>query len=172
MRSLTISNLFHYCGLLSTALSLSTQMKFGLNVRKKAQPRPMFSRRNQLGQDDDDDEQEDEQQQQNQQNAKKQHRAIVNQQLGQSTKVTKKVAEQHAKALEEDANIFDYDAVYDDLKEAERLKREAQKGVDTKKVIQEHPYHYYCVDLSDMCHYSQNTSRHFWKQPRHAKRID
>lgn len=124
-------------------------MKFGLNVRKKAQPRPMFSRRNQLGQDDDDDEQEDEQQQQNQQNAKKQHRAIVNQQLGQSTKMTKKVAEQHAKALEEDANIFDYDAVYDDLKEAERLKREAQKGVDTKKVIQEHPY--YCMDLSDMC---------------------
>ncbi|CDS03279.1 hypothetical protein LRAMOSA00681 [Lichtheimia ramosa] len=108
-------------------------MKFGLNVRKKAQPRPMFSRRNQLGQDDDDEEQDDDQQQQQQQNAKKQHRARVNQQLGESTRVNKKVAEQHAKALEEDANIFDYDAVYDDLKEAERLKREAQKGVDTKK---------------------------------------
>ncbi|KAI9323791.1 coiled-coil domain-containing protein 55-domain containing protein [Dichotomocladium elegans] len=108
-------------------------MKFGLNVRKQAKPRPMFSRSNAF--DRSDDEGEDEVQQQNDGSSKKQqqHRSNVNQQLTQSSRMTKKVAEQHAKALEEDAHIFDYDAVYDDLKEAERLKKEAAKGPDTKK---------------------------------------
>jgi hypothetical protein len=41
--------------------------------------------------------------------------------------------EEHSKAIEQDPTIFDYDAVYDDLKEAERKKKEATKGPTEKK---------------------------------------
>ncbi|KAI8143232.1 coiled-coil domain-containing protein 55-domain containing protein [Fennellomyces sp. T-0311] len=100
-------------------------MKFGLNVKSK-KPRGLFTPRNTFQQDDDSDVEEAP-------NDQKAHRSNVNQQLSKSSTVSKKIAEQHAKALEEDANIFDYDSVYDDLKEAERLKKEAMKGPETKK---------------------------------------
>jgi hypothetical protein len=48
--------------------------------------------------------------------------------------MTKKIEIEQKMALKEDPNIFDYDAVYDDLKEAERVKKEALKGPATKKV--------------------------------------
>lgn len=111
----------------SNSVSFSTKMKFGLNVKSK-KPRGVFTPRNAFQQEDDSSDNEDS-------NDQKSHRSTVNQQLSKSGTITKKIAEQHAKALEEDANIFDYDAVYDDLKQAERLKKEATKGPETKKVM-------------------------------------
>lgn len=101
------------------------KMKFGLNVPAKKKTTVAFNRHNTFAQQDPDDEEEQTQ---------VGHRANVNQQLSQQSATNKKIAEQHAKALEEDANIFDYDAVYDDLKEAERIKKEALKGPNSKKV--------------------------------------
>lgn len=101
------------------------KMKFGLNVPAKKKTQAVLNRHSTFAQQDPDDEEEQ---------AQTSHRANVNQQLSQQSVTNKKIAEQHAKALEEDANIFDYDAVYDDLKEAERKKKEALKGPDSKKV--------------------------------------
>ncbi|KAG2218943.1 hypothetical protein INT45_004635 [Circinella minor] len=118
-------------------------MKFGLNVLNSKKPRGRFQQRNAFGQDESDESGDDNDQQQQQQrtgsssnsNKKKleQQRNSVNQQLSKTSVTSKKIAEQHAKALEEDANIFDYDAVYDDLKQAEQIKKEALKGPETKK---------------------------------------
>lgn len=118
------------------------KMKFRLNIPAKKAANATINRhttfesRRVFGQDEGDEEEEEEQEQDTAGDKKKAkgHRANVNQQLLQSSVMSKKIAEQHAKALEEDANIFDYDAVYDDLKEAERLKREALKGPESTKV--------------------------------------
>ncbi|KAI7862072.1 coiled-coil domain-containing protein 55-domain containing protein [Spinellus fusiger] len=61
------------------------------------------------------------------------HQKVVNQQLSGYKTDTKKITEQLQKAVEEDPTIFDYDAVYDDLKDAEKKQKEATKSVDTKK---------------------------------------
>ncbi|KAI9273060.1 coiled-coil domain-containing protein 55-domain containing protein [Phascolomyces articulosus] len=115
-------------------------MKFGLNIAKSKQPRGRFTQRNAFAQDESEESGDDDQQQQQsgsssskKKNDKQQHKNTVNQQLSKTSTINKKIAEQHAKALEEDANIFDYDAVYDDLKQAEQIKKEALKGPETKK---------------------------------------
>lgn len=117
-------------------------MKFGLNVVNSKKPRGRFQQRNAFAQDESDESGDDNDQQQQtgssssskKKDHKQQHRSNVNQQLSKASLTSKKIAEQHAKAIEEDANIFDYDAVYDDLKQAEQIKKEALKGPETKKV--------------------------------------
>ncbi|KAI9093117.1 coiled-coil domain-containing protein 55-domain containing protein, partial [Phlyctochytrium arcticum] len=49
--------------------------------------------------------------------------------LVQSTK-SRLADEEHKKALEEDPNVFDYDAVYDDLKKGELEKRQSRDNPD------------------------------------------
>ncbi|KAL0092589.1 coiled-coil domain-containing protein 55-domain containing protein [Phycomyces blakesleeanus] len=117
-------------------------MKFGLNTTKK-KVAPVINKALMFSQHDEEDDEEEGQEQQgrgagsnaknkkNQQ--KKQHLTTINQQLSGYKTITKKIAEEHQKALEEDPNIFDYDAVYDDLKEAEKQQKEAMKSTDTKK---------------------------------------
>ncbi|KAG0168950.1 hypothetical protein DFQ28_011385 [Apophysomyces sp. BC1034] len=110
------------------------KMKFGLNVPAKKKAQPTFNRHNAFTrQGHQDDEVEEEEQVQEQSKAKsKSHRTAINQQLSSLKTASKKVSEEHTKALEEDPNIFDYDAVYDDLKNAERKQKEAMKTADTK----------------------------------------
>ncbi|KAL9549121.1 hypothetical protein MBANPS3_005366 [Mucor bainieri] len=110
-------------------------MKFGLNLQKKKTTgaNPMLRRANAFGDASDDDDEEAEQQALQDQSKKAQKaKAQVNRQLSSYNTMTKKIAEQQAKALEEDPNIFDYDAVYDDLKEAENKKKEAVKPSSKK----------------------------------------
>lgn len=109
------------------------RMQFGLNLQKKkpttkAAP---IRRANAFG---DDSEEEEEEQVQDPHGKKKNQKAKdqVNRQLSGYNTITKKIAEEQAKALEEDPNIFDYDAVYDDLKDAEKKKKEAVKPTDKK----------------------------------------
>ncbi|CEI92342.1 hypothetical protein RMCBS344292_06603 [Rhizopus microsporus] len=105
-------------------------MKFGLNLQKKKpiHPTPRLDRSSAFGGDSD-----DEQDAQDQKQAGQKAKAQVNRQLASYKTTTKKLQELHTKALEEDPNIFDYDAVYDDLKEAERKQKEATKGPQEKK---------------------------------------
>ncbi|KAI9006252.1 coiled-coil domain-containing protein 55-domain containing protein [Phycomyces nitens] len=110
------------------------KMKFGLNMTTKKKAAPVISRAAMFSQQEDDEPEEENQETPNaKKNQKKKHLTTINQQLSSYKTVTKKVAEEHQKALEEDPNIFDYDAVYDDLKEAEKQQKEAMKSVDTKK---------------------------------------
>lgn len=101
------------------------RMQFGLNLQKKktttAKP---VQRANAFGDQSDDEEEQD---QQVEDTKGKKAKAQVNRQLSSYNTMTKKIAEEQAKALEEDPNIFDYDAVYDDLKDAEKKKKEAVK---------------------------------------------
>lgn len=109
-------------------------MKFGLNLQKKKTPTlARIPKKSAFGDSMSDDEEEEQQPQNNNKSAK----SKVNRQLSSYNTMTKKIAEEQAKALEEDPNIFDYDAVYDDLKEVERKKKEAVKPTSTKpKYIQ------------------------------------
>ncbi|CEP14412.1 hypothetical protein [Parasitella parasitica] len=110
-------------------------MKYGLNLQKKKAPnasKPIFRRANAFGDASEDDEDDDNVEEQEQTKKNQKAKAQVNKQLSSYNTMTKKIAEQQAKALEEDPNIFDYDAVYDDLKDAERKKKEAVKP-STKK---------------------------------------
>lgn len=109
-------------------------MKFGLNLQKKKATgaNPLLRRANAFGDASDDDEEEEEQGLQDQGKKTQKAKAQVNRQLSNYNTMTKKIAEQQAKALEEDPNIFDYDAVYDDLKEAENKKKEAVKPSSKK----------------------------------------
>ncbi|KAI8099758.1 coiled-coil domain-containing protein 55-domain containing protein [Halteromyces radiatus] len=118
-------------------------MKFGLNLSKKkttftrsvSTPAAAFNLH-----DDDDDEDKDTQQLSAKEQAKRQ-RQKINQQLTTSAGTTlanQKVKEAQEQALLEDPTIFDYDAVYDDLKQAEQEQkaRQAKKdghGDDNKK---------------------------------------
>jgi hypothetical protein len=107
------------------------KMKFGLNLQKKKAPiNPTMRHSNAFGtaEADSDTDEEKEQEISTSKQAKKQ----VNRQLSSYNTMTKKIAEEQAKALEEDPNIFDYDAVYDDLKEVENKKREAVKPTSKK----------------------------------------
>ncbi|KAI8885090.1 hypothetical protein K501DRAFT_164152, partial [Backusella circina FSU 941] len=102
-------------------------MKFGLNLqKKKTLGKPILNKKNAFG---DQSDSEDEQEPQTTQNAKNK----INKQLTSYNTMTKKIEYEQKMALKEDPNIFDYDAVYDDLKEAERVKKEALKGPATKK---------------------------------------
>ncbi|KAI7897686.1 coiled-coil domain-containing protein 55-domain containing protein [Cokeromyces recurvatus] len=112
-------------------------MKFGLNLQKKKAPiNSTILRKPSAFANTTDDELENEEEDtlQNESNSKKNQKARtqVNRQLSGYNTMTKKIAEEQAKALEEDPTIFDYDAVYDDLKEVERKKKEALKP-DSKK---------------------------------------
>lgn len=109
-------------------------MQFGLNLqKKKVTTKAMPVRRaNAFG--DESEEEEEEEHVQDPRGKKKNQKAKdqVNRQLSSYNTMTKKIAEEQAKALEEDPNIFDYDAVYDDLKDAEKKKKEAVKPTDKK----------------------------------------
>ncbi|KAI8388083.1 coiled-coil domain-containing protein 55-domain containing protein [Radiomyces spectabilis] len=109
-------------------------MKFGLNISAK-KAKPMFqAKRSAFGQQDDSEsEHEDIESSDARSKTKKKERQQVNQQLASLKTTNKKITEEHAKALEEDPNIFDYDAVYDDLKEVERKKKETLKGKEDKR---------------------------------------
>ncbi|KAG1438075.1 hypothetical protein G6F56_012799 [Rhizopus delemar] len=106
-------------------------MQFGLNLqKKKTLSTPKINRSSAFGNtSDEEDEVVDHQKKSANQRAK----AQVNKQLSSYKTTNKKLQDEHTKALEEDPNIFDYDAVYDDLKEAERKKKEATKGPKEKK---------------------------------------
>ena len=108
-------------------------MNFGLNLQKKKTSKAPVRRANAFG-DDSDEEEQEEQILDPRNSRKKTQKAkdLVNRQLSSYTTMTKKIAQEQAKALEEDPNIFDYDAVYDDLKEAENKKKEAVKPTDKK----------------------------------------
>ncbi|KAI8380522.1 coiled-coil domain-containing protein 55-domain containing protein [Choanephora cucurbitarum] len=111
------------------------QLKFGLNLQKKKTPITPQSRLAQRASAfaHESDEEEEEAPKENVKSAK----AQVNRQLSGYNTMTKKLAEQQAKALEEDPTIFDYDAVYDDLKDIERKKQEKTKPKEKKaKYIQ------------------------------------
>ncbi|KAI8990780.1 coiled-coil domain-containing protein 55-domain containing protein [Mycotypha africana] len=115
------------------------KMKFGLNLQKKKTLSQSLSKKSAFHSTSDDElERDDEEDQKQQQlHSNKKAKAQVNRQLSSYNTMTKKIAEEQAKALEEDPNIFDYDAVYDDLKEVERKKKEAVKPTSTKpKYIQ------------------------------------
>jgi len=105
-------------------------MKFGLNTSlKKTKPASSIPKAFLGGDDDAEDLKPGEQE------TKDSHKNRINKQLTNYTSMTnKKIEEQHKQALEEDPNIFDYDAVYDDLKTAEKQKQEQLKGKDNKKV--------------------------------------
>lgn len=108
-----------------------SKMKFGLNTSlKKSNPRPSIKPKAFLQDDEDNDSHQTETQ-----DTKHSHKHRINKQLSSYSSITnKKIEEQHKQALEEDPNIFDYDAVYDDLKTAEKQKLEQMKGKDNKKV--------------------------------------
>jgi coiled-coil domain-containing protein 55 len=57
------------------------------------------------------------------------HQQLINNRLKTSSVKSKKVQEIQQKALDEDPNIYDYDAVYDDLKRAEIHKKNLKDGV-------------------------------------------
>ncbi|KAI8077984.1 coiled-coil domain-containing protein 55-domain containing protein [Gilbertella persicaria] len=109
------------------------QFKYGLNVSKNKTPtHPKLKQRTNAFAHASDDE-DDGPQTHDVKSAKTQ----VNKQLSSYNTMTKKIAQEQAKALEEDPTIFDYDAVYDDLKEIEKKKQEATKPKDKKaKYIQ------------------------------------
>ncbi|KAI8343264.1 coiled-coil domain-containing protein 55-domain containing protein [Chlamydoabsidia padenii] len=118
-------------------------MKFGLNLtKKKPTGRPTTNRPAATAfafQDDDDDDDDDDNQSQTptslKEQAKKQ-RQKINQQLQTSASTTlahQKVKEAQEQALQDDPTIFDYDAVYDDLKAAESQQKLATKTQDTDK---------------------------------------
>ncbi|KAF7726865.1 hypothetical protein EC973_008372 [Apophysomyces ossiformis] len=110
------------------------KMKFGLNVPAKKGPKPVLNRHNAFShQENEENEVEENQTQQQMKTKSKSHRTMINQQLSSYTTASKKIAEEHTKAIEEDPTIFDYDAVYDDLKNAERKQKEAMKTADTKQ---------------------------------------
>lgn len=104
-------------------------MNFGLNLQKKKTAAVPLRRPNAFG--DESDEEEEIEETQGKKSSQK-AKAQVNRQLSNYNTMTKKIAQEQAKALEEDPNIFDYDAVYDDLKDAEKKKKEAVKPT-TKK---------------------------------------
>jgi hypothetical protein len=110
------------------------KMKFGLNLQKKkaAGVNPMLRRSNAFGDASDDELEEEEHEEQNHSKKNQKAKAQVNKQLSSYNTMTKKIAQEQAKALEEDPNIFDYDAVYDDLKDAENKKKEAVKPSSKK----------------------------------------
>ncbi|ORZ26083.1 coiled-coil domain-containing protein 55-domain containing protein [Absidia repens] len=118
-------------------------MKFGLNLsKKKPTPttRPITKPASVFGlQDDDDDEVDDSTQPQSTKfNAKEQakrERQKINQHIANSASTTlahQKVKEAQDQALMDDPTIFDYDAVYDDLKEAENQQKKASKAAADK----------------------------------------
>lgn len=103
-------------------------MQFGLNLQKKKTATAPLARRNAFGDESEEEEEEETQEKNKGQKAK----TLVNRQLSNYNTMTKKIAQEQAKALEEDPNIFDYDAVYDDLKDAEKKKKEAVKPASKK----------------------------------------
>ncbi|KAI8580879.1 hypothetical protein K450DRAFT_235004 [Umbelopsis ramanniana AG] len=106
-----------------------SKMKFGLNTSLKKSKPPSSIPKAFFGGDDDADDLKP-----GEQETKDSHKNRINKQLTSYTSMTnKKIEEQHKQALEEDPNIFDYDAVYDDLKTAEKQKQEQLKGKDNKK---------------------------------------
>ncbi|KAK9069051.1 hypothetical protein SSX86_013167 [Deinandra increscens subsp. villosa] len=116
----------------SVIAGLQIKMKYGLNLRapssqqKKQPTRPPRPSALGFGDDDDDDIE----------------REISRQ--ASKNKALKDVEEQHKKALEEDPSVFDYDGVYDDMKEKavrpvaqdrqERKPRYIQALIDKAKV--------------------------------------
>ncbi|KAG2208142.1 hypothetical protein INT47_010504 [Mucor saturninus] len=101
-------------------------MQFGLNLQKKKTATTPLRRRNAFGDESSEEEEEVEE------NKGQKAKTLVNRQLSNYNTMTKKIAQEQAKALEQDPSIFDYDAVYDDLKEAEKKKKDAVKPTDKK----------------------------------------
>ncbi|KAM3582588.1 hypothetical protein VKS41_005232 [Umbelopsis sp. WA50703] len=102
-------------------------MKFGLNTSMK-KTKPPAIKPKAFGQDDDEDDNIVGKE------TKDSHKTRINKQLaGYPSASTKKIEEEHKKALEEDPNIFDYDAVYDNLKTAEKLQQDKLKSKENKK---------------------------------------
>ncbi|KAI8071624.1 coiled-coil domain-containing protein 55-domain containing protein [Gongronella butleri] len=111
-------------------------MKFGLNVPKgkRTAGAPVRKAASVFGQEDSDDDGSDQEQQvlSAKEQAKK-DRSRINQQLETSARLHQKIQEAHEQAVAEDPNIYDYDAVYDDLKAAERQRTQAKKGKNDQK---------------------------------------
>ncbi|CAO3581801.1 unnamed protein product [Absidia cylindrospora] len=114
-------------------------MKFGLNLsKKKPTPtsRPMTKPASVFGlQDNDDDDVDDTTQRQPTKLSAKEHakreRQKINRHITSSASTTlahQKVKEAQDQAFMDDPTIFDYDAVYDDLKEAENQQKKASKA--------------------------------------------
>ncbi|GAA5808053.1 hypothetical protein MFLAVUS_001435 [Mucor flavus] len=108
------------------------RLNFGLTLQKKKTTTGPIRRANAFGDDSDEDEEEEVLEEKQGKKSSQKAKAQVNRQLSNYNTMTKKIAQEQAKALEEDPNIFDYDAVYDDLKEVEKKKKEAVKPT-TKK---------------------------------------
>ncbi|KAG2177295.1 hypothetical protein INT43_007952 [Umbelopsis isabellina] len=105
-----------------------SKMKFGLNTSMK-KTKPPTIKPKAFGQNDDDEDDKLVGKE-----TKDSHKARINKQLaGYSSASTKKIEEEHKKALEEDPNIFDYDAVYDNLKTAEKMQQDKMKSKENKK---------------------------------------
>ncbi|KAI3521380.1 hypothetical protein L1887_10843 [Cichorium endivia] len=121
-----------FCSIVQHCAGLGSKMKYGLNLRvqssqqKKQPARPPRPSALGFGDDDDDDIE----------------REISRQ--ASKNKALKDVEEQHKKALEEDPSVFDYDGVYDEMKEKavrpvaldkqERKPRYNQALIDKAKV--------------------------------------
>ncbi|ORX51311.1 hypothetical protein DM01DRAFT_1307752 [Hesseltinella vesiculosa] len=107
-------------------------MKFGLNI-SKATPKKPSGKSSIFAHDESDDSSSDEEHPNTKSAAAKHDRSRINKQIGSSAVVHQKIKEAHDQALQDDPNIFDYDAVYDDLKAAEQQRVEAKKGQKTNQ---------------------------------------
>jgi hypothetical protein len=136
-----------------------SKMKFGLNTSLKKNKSSMSIKPKAFFQDDEDDEDHKTETKE----TKDSHKNRINKQLtGYTSMSNKKIEEQHKQALEEDPNIFDYDAVYDDLKTAEKQKVEQLKGKDNKKVKQWHVCET-CLVKADKTNVIYGTRHVMWK---------
>ncbi|CAO3640786.1 unnamed protein product [Cunninghamella blakesleeana] len=98
-------------------------MKFGLNIPKKKNITNKPSSRPSKVFQEDEGEEEDNIHTVSTKELEKLQKHKINKLISKNSSVAqKKLKEAHEKALKEDPNIFDYDAVYDDLKEAEERK--------------------------------------------------
>ncbi|KAJ4841971.1 hypothetical protein Tsubulata_020129 [Turnera subulata] len=97
--------------------------KYGLQLRKppaqqKKPPRPPVPKPLGFGDDDDDDVEKE----------------ILRQ--ASKNKSLKDIEEQHKKALEEDPSVFDYDGVYDEMKQKSVLPKAQDRGTRKPKYIE------------------------------------
>src|SRR4051812_41307371 len=112
-------------------MSAPKKLGYGLNISKKAPARQAVSRPSIFGVEDDDS--DSERLTTNQELTKTKTisdgRNAVNRPLSTfSSYQTEKIKELDKEALEEAASIYDYDAVYDNLKQAERQRIQEIKG--------------------------------------------
>ncbi|KAL1918489.1 uncharacterized protein VTP21DRAFT_3149 [Calcarisporiella thermophila] len=102
----------------------NTKFKYGLNITKKSTPTSIPKPKASIFGDDADDDYE-------QDSTPSDYKTVINRSLALHTQqISRKDAKEYEKALSEDPTIFDYDAVYDDIKSAEREAERRRKGID------------------------------------------